>query len=444
MFIAQPSVAGEGVVRPLPANASSDSPDGEAFVEFACDSINLPWIIFRAAHRAAHIQGISARSRALLGALARTVDADRPYAAIFARRELLTGRAMQSMRTFYRSLDDLEAAALITRAPQKRHGGAGLFGRAYLHLTERAAQILGLVATEQDAAEAKQDSTAESTDRQAADAPLAHRPANVADGGIYKDLYPVSQKRQPGTLPADLQRLTSLGFHEFLVFKLMTEAKAQGKFLSDVVDASWAGLKKAHAPINYLRALLRKPVDFAYRARVLRQGEDQQLRRDAEQAELNATIARCAGRTFYNATSTRRVNVSTDGRTLTAFDAAEQQSRSAVSGWTQAFAQGLREGRLLPATDKRDAAFAAHCLSVNAPPTLIPHQGEGRPRELTRGVNGHLNEIKERLRAAGAGKFGSVWPVAARRETNHPQRSGAQESATIGTAARRSPGLRQR
>jgi hypothetical protein len=50
---------------------------------------------------------------ALLAALARTVDAQRPYAAIFARRELPTGRAMQSMRTFYR--DDLEAAGLIAR-----------------------------------------------------------------------------------------------------------------------------------------------------------------------------------------------------------------------------------------------------------------------------------------------------------------------------------------
>jgi hypothetical protein len=64
-----------------------------------------------------------------------TVDANRPYAAIYARRELLTGRALQSMRTFYRSLDDLEAAGLINRPPQKRHGDAGLFGRAYLHLT---------------------------------------------------------------------------------------------------------------------------------------------------------------------------------------------------------------------------------------------------------------------------------------------------------------------
>ncbi|CAE6846863.1 Replication protein O [Paraburkholderia aspalathi] len=406
MFIAQHSVASEGSVRPLLAESSCAATDGDALVEFTSDSINLPWIIFRAVHRATHIQGLSTRSRALLAALARTVDADRPYAAIFARRELLTGRAMQSMRTFYRSLDDLEAAGLITRAPQKRYGSAGLFGRAYLHLTEKAAKILGLVATEQDAVEMKQDSAAVSNDKQAIEASLERRSANVADGGIYKDLYPPSQKRQPGTLPADLQRLTSLGFHEFLVFKLMTEAKAQGKFLSDVVDASWAGLKKAHAPINYLRALLRKPVDFAHRARVLRQGAEQQVHHDADQAELTATIARCAGRTFYNTNSTRRLTVSTDGSTLMAFDAAEQQSRSAISGWTKAFAAGLREGRLLPATDQRDAAFAAHCLSVV--PTLTRHQGEGRPRELTGSINGHLKEIKERLRAAGAGKFGSV------------------------------------
>src|SRR6195952_908667 len=145
MLIAQLSVAGEGEVYPLSPSDDSVDIDQTALDEFLAGQSNLPWVVFRAAHRAANFPALPARARAVLAALARTVDANRPYAAIFARRELLTGRAMQSMRTFYRSLDDLEAAGLIERAPQKRFGEAGLFGRAYLHLTERSAIVLGYV-----------------------------------------------------------------------------------------------------------------------------------------------------------------------------------------------------------------------------------------------------------------------------------------------------------
>src|SRR5471032_262338 len=145
MLIAQLSVAGEGDLYPLPPSDDSVDIDLTALDEFLAGQSNLPWVVFRAAHRAANFPALPARARAVLAALARTVDANRPYAAIFARRELLTGRAMQSMRTFYRSLDDLEAAGLIERVPQKRFGSAGLFGRAYLHLTEKSAIVLGLV-----------------------------------------------------------------------------------------------------------------------------------------------------------------------------------------------------------------------------------------------------------------------------------------------------------
>jgi hypothetical protein len=133
MSIAQHFVAGEGTVHPLVEQSSVTHDDEKALIQFNCDTTNLPWIIFRAAFRAEHLAGLPARSRALLATLARTIDAGRPYAAIFARRELLTCRAMQSIRTFYRSLDDLETAGLIVRPPQRRYGEAGLFGRAYLH-----------------------------------------------------------------------------------------------------------------------------------------------------------------------------------------------------------------------------------------------------------------------------------------------------------------------
>src|SRR5690242_135438 len=106
MSIAQHMVASEGGVHPF--DQQSSDLDREARSQFTCDTTNLPWVIFRAAFRAEHLSELPARARALLAALARTVDAERPYAAIFARREILTGRALQSMRTFYRGLDDLE------------------------------------------------------------------------------------------------------------------------------------------------------------------------------------------------------------------------------------------------------------------------------------------------------------------------------------------------
>jgi DNA-binding transcriptional ArsR family regulator len=136
MSIAQRFVAGEGETHPE---------DSDALRAFRCDSVNLPWVIFRAAFRASHVDDLPQRARSVLAAVARTVDAAKPYADIFARRELLTGRAMQSMRTFYRSLDDLENAGLIERRPQSRYVEAGLFGRAYLRLTEKTALLLGLV-----------------------------------------------------------------------------------------------------------------------------------------------------------------------------------------------------------------------------------------------------------------------------------------------------------
>ncbi|WP_148662475.1 Replication protein O [Paraburkholderia phytofirmans] len=409
MSIAQRSVAGEGEAHPCEAEKLTAEGDAQARAEFTCDTTNLPWVIFRAVHRAAQLQGVSARSRALLAALARTVDAKRPYAAIFARRELLTGRAMQSMRTFYRSLDDLEAAGLITRPPQSRYGQAGLFGRAYLHLTESAALLLGLVVKEAPASHtASPDAKAEGA-QQARGESLNSRSANVADGAIYKDLFPASQKRQPGTLPEDLKRLTSLGFHEFLVFKLMTEAKANGKFLSDVVDVSWAGLKKAHAPINYLRALLRKPVDFAYRARQLRNQTVLQQREATENAEVTATVARCVGQSFYDAIGTRRITLSVDGSTLTVVDAVEGIPRTVLNGWQSAFAKGIRKGDLQPATEARDATFDG--LASNAPTQTAAAKTEsaGQPRQLTGGIAGQLDAIKNALRAAGKGKFATVW-----------------------------------
>jgi hypothetical protein len=416
MLIAQRFVASEGDDRPSPLEIDSPNLDNEALEDFACDRSNLPWIVFRAAHRANHIAAIPSRSRALLAALARTVDAQKPYAAIFARRELLTGRALQSMRTFYRSLDDLAEVGLIVRAPQKRHGDAGLFGRAYIHLTEKAAELLGFVEEKNPpvSAQTSQSMCASSKDSEAVAErdPLLTRPcATVADGGIYKDLFPKNQKRQPGTLPLDLQRLLSLGFHKFLVFKLMREAKQHGKLLTEVVEVTWEHLSMAKRPISYLRSLLRSPVDFGHQLRSHHAKIHERRTRANETKAVDDLAARHVGQVFYDEATNRRFEISADGSEIAIRDCREPRSRVSAAGWKPDFAAALRAGRLLRASPSHDAAFAEKCASVPSVASVIART-ESDPKEVakfnikpapTAAISARLHDMKRILRATCAG-----------------------------------------
>jgi hypothetical protein len=324
MSIAQRLVAGEGETHPN---------DAAALNAFRSDAVNLPWVIFRAAFRASHVEDLPQRARSVLAALARTVDASKPFADIFARRELLTGRAMQSMRTFYRSLDDLEAAGLIERRPQSRYVEAGLFGRAYLRLTEKTALLLGLV----------EPPDPEPTEAGAAS--LKAPSAKLADGGIYKDLLPgSSQKRQPGQVPADLQRLRSLGFLDFLIFKLMREAREHGKLLSDVVEVTWQHLKAASKPICYLRALLRNPIDFRHQIGLKNQAVVEQKVKTQIATQADRVARESAGQTFVDATGETTFVVDADGDSMTVYKAGEGGIGRQAMNWKVEFAQAKERG----------------------------------------------------------------------------------------------------
>lgn len=393
MSIAQRFVAGEGVAH---------SEDSAALTAFRCDSTNLPWIIFRAAFRAAHIEQIPARARAVLSALARTVDAAKPFAAIFARRELLTGRALQSMRTFYRSLDDLEAAGLIDRRPQARYDEAGLFGRAYLHLTEHAAALLGLI----ESPPAQQIETVQApTEPVPSPAPITvlAPSAKVADGGIYKDLSPyVFQKRQPGQLPPDLQRLRTLGFFDFLIFKLMREAGMHGKRLSDVVEATWDHLKRAKAPINYLRALLRNPVDFGLILRRRHAEAHAEHERAQQQREAERFAREHAGRTFIDVDNARQFVVGAAGESLTIFSVTERVGRQAT-GWMPSFASALKAGKLRPATalDLEQFAEAQRGAAPSTQPMPSSLAGERPP--VSASARDRIAGLRQLLKVRTAG-----------------------------------------
>jgi len=420
MLIAQLSVAGEGDLYPLPPSDDSVDIDQTALDEFLAGQSNLPWVVFRAAHRAANFPALPARARAVLAALARTVDANRPYAAIFARRELLTGRAMQSMRTFYRSLDDLEAAGLIERVPQKRFGTAGLFGRGYLHLTEKSAIVLGYVSQVSGAhatgaqpsahqPSAVQANNLGSLSREAVGAPEhSFNPpcVTVADGAIYKDLFPKNQKRQPGELPADLQRLLSLGFRQFLIFKLMREAKEQAKLLSDVVEATWEHLRNAKRPISYLRALLRSPVDFGHQIRAKRLAAERLAEENSRAASVDATVLQSAGHTFVDNANTRLITVSSTADSIMVHDYREARPRVATGHWATAFVAALNAREIVRATPDQATAFRFkrdrhHVFQSKA--TETPTAEHAIPRTRTSTINDRLSEMKKMLRATCAG-----------------------------------------
>jgi hypothetical protein len=395
MRIAQLSVAGEEQTRPNFSNPPGDDADQQALDEYACDRSNLPWVIFRAAHRANHVAALPARARALLAALARTVDAARPYAAIFARRELLTGRALQSMRTFYRSLDDLETAGLITRPPQTRYGSAGLFGRAYLHLTAKATVLLGLVEPSASALSAT-DAVAnvpESATSTSTALSLAGPSVTLADGAIYKDLFPTTQKRQPGRLPADLERLRALGFREFLIFRLMREARQHAKRLSDVVEATWEHLRRATHPISYLRTLLRAPVDFAYRVRVVRQTVVEQTAEHERVAQAQSAADDLAGKVFVSHDDLRTYHVSGDAQSVTIQHRDEPRPRVHAGRWITDFVAALHSGHIVP--------FEPASARADDPKTAPA-------RDITAPSKARLDDLRQFLRRKQAESIGTI------------------------------------
>lgn len=393
MSIAQRFVACEGEVCLKPEDES-------ALAAFSCDSTNLPWVIFRAAFRAAHVDRLSARARTVLSALARTVDARRPYAAVYARRDLLTGRAMQSMRTFYRSLDDLEAAGLILRQPQTRYVVDGQFGRAYLRLTVAAGRLLGLDASPEASAKVagpNQPATGE--------APTLPS-ATVADGAIYKDLYPASsQKRQPGQPPVDLQRLRPLGFHDFLIFKLMREARERGKRLSDVVEATWQHLKRANRPICYLRALIASTVDFSFQVRRKREASDASRNEQAAAFAAQDEARKAAGKVFISEDGNRRFSVSDDGLTAWVQYIDESAARVVPGVWQVAFATAVQQGRIQLATPQQIKAFenavarTGHVRRVYEAPRATPARPQRVCTEVETLKPGLTQDGREQLAA---------------------------------------------
>jgi hypothetical protein len=390
MHIALSSEACEGDAHPhAVTHQSTDHPDRS---QLECDARNLPYQTLRAQQRALSLTALPQRARCALAALAQTVDCRKPLASIFARRGYLSNRAGLSARTWYRAEQDLVDAGLITVADQGRKSRGGLFGGAYIYLTTEAATMLGLLGAEKtqaargDAREKLEPQGGSRTvDESASDAARTTQPdsfiqpsANMADGFTYKNyLSPTSlQKRQQDRVPADVQPLLSLGFHENFIFKLMKLARVQhGKRLGDVVQACLEPLRKARSPVSYLLKLLSSPTDFAW---VARQRQAEAVARDEHEQAANAEQTgrrQLAGQIFFSASGATRYEVDGDGCALTVHEAAKNVSRIALSGWLGGFTDAVSCGVIVPASPALAARFATWTAASTSVPPIVPGRG---------------------------------------------------------------------
>ncbi|MGA7815388.1 MAG: hypothetical protein WCA53_21185, partial [Caballeronia sp.] len=221
---------------------------------------------------------------------------------------------------------------------------------------------------------------------------------------IYKDLFPKNQKRQPASVPGDLERLLGLGFHRFLIFKLMREAKAHAKLLSDVVEATWEHLRNAKHPINYLRALLRTPVDFSHQVRTKFAAAEQQQATVEHEKQIASTVTEFAGKTFIDSTNTRLITVSASAESIVMQHYAESAPRIAVAKWQEEFVAAVKAHKISLITEASANAFKAKrgqrstSSDVTEPSSVQPSNA----RERTSQIHQRLSDIKKLLRSACA------------------------------------------
>lgn len=202
----------------------------------------------------------------------------------------------------------------------------------------------------------------------------------------------------------DLQRLLSLGFRQFLIFKLMREAKAQAKLLSDVVEATWEHLRNAKRPISYLRALLRSPVDFGHQIRAKRLAAERLAEEKARAASIDAAVLQCAGHVFIDIANTRLITVSSTADSIIVHDYREARPRVSTGQWAAAFVAALNAREVVRATSDQVTAFQLKCDNNHAvQPKATASTGHAMPRTRTSTINDRLSEMKKMLRASCAG-----------------------------------------
>ncbi|CAG2155384.1 helix-turn-helix domain-containing protein [Cupriavidus numazuensis] len=257
MTFAQRSVAGEDDTR-----CEMNQPTALIEALTAPAPKRLKRKTIEAVERASRIGGLGRSARDALAALARTANNDDPHGRIFKHRETLCTETGMSSATWYRAQRELLDRGLITVDTQVRKR-YGRFAGAYIYLTERATQLLGLTSVSESESQDGEGVDATPIKTATNESVFETQPSLKMRGPFTVDRLPYPfHKGQQDRLPHDLQRLRSLGIDKKLIFWLMRKAKEQGHFLSHVVEVAWQSLSEADSPKAYLLALLRARTDF--------------------------------------------------------------------------------------------------------------------------------------------------------------------------------------
>lgn len=264
--------------------------------------------------------------------------------AIFPRRDLLRAESLlNSEATLYRGLKLLVDKGYITRAQCRK--AYGEFHLSPIALTSKALSMLGLDG-------------------------VIHRerPLKVRDGYIKKEHTKPEQSLQNTTgsgakpestddgsagnlgnidpdtgLPRELLRLLGMDLRKGTICWLMLQARMKGHRLGDIVAGVWHRIHalRGRQLVAYLRAMMTKPIDFAWIARERKEA----VALDTEQRGAKALLESLGSRHHGCEVIGR------DGRSLGIFEASDSGTHAIIGARgampvNLGFAKALLKGEL--------------------------------------------------------------------------------------------------
>jgi DNA-binding MarR family transcriptional regulator len=246
---------------------------------------NLPVRILRAIDNALHTIGLARCLRSTFAEIARYVDQALPLKPIFPHKENIAKRLGVWESTVYRHMNALEEAGLIKRLDQERKNHNGKFAVARIQLTEKGAEMLGLV-------------------------DVIHTPPSpiLRDGHTLTE--PTSSENHPAPsaagVPADLAVLSRQGVKRRGIFSLMGRATTKGKRLGDIVIAKGEHLRELRGGnlFGYLASLIAGPSCFKHAAAEVRRQQAQAAASRALAVKAAAFRERFAGCTLVDRAQT--------------------------------------------------------------------------------------------------------------------------------------------
>ena len=304
---------------------------------------NLPNRILRAIDNALHLRGLPRNVRATLGDIVRFVPQSNPLESVFAHKKKIAERTGASERTVYRHLKSLETRGLIKIQNQERKSRSGRFSVARICLTKQAIELLGFTQIDVQAP----CSALPNSD-------VIHSQPSDTLSSRHTLTEPTISKNQPAKtkngLPIDLHWLTGQGVSKYGIFKLMRLAKANNKFLSDVVlvTRSYLEDKRGGALFGYLAKICQGKSDFSYAAKLERNRIE-----DDKAARILKEKASLFRERFKNTTLTNRAQNKLfviDGKAKFVQVFTAKGNGSMPLNDFREFIEGIETGRLVLAT----------------------------------------------------------------------------------------------